>query len=96
MLTDSHQTTRSPARQRLLLVTGLLGAGKTTVLRELEDRGWETIDNFPVRLLDRLIDDPRTRAGENRPPLVLGFDSRTRGFNPDEIMAAGRAACRPS
>ena len=38
-------------RQRILLVTGMLGAGKTTALRELEDLGWEAIDNFPIRLL---------------------------------------------
>ncbi|MEY4055326.1 MAG: RNase adapter RapZ, partial [Pseudomonadota bacterium] len=44
------------SRQRVLLVTGLLGAGKTTALKVLEDLGWETIDNFPIRLLDRLID----------------------------------------
>jgi UPF0042 nucleotide-binding protein len=72
-------------RQRLLLVMGLLGAGKTTVLRELEDRGWETIDNFPVRLLERLLENPRTATGELRPPLAIGFDSRTRGFRPQAV-----------
>ena len=41
--------------QRILLVTGMLGAGKTTVLRELEDLGWEALDNFPVRFLRRLL-----------------------------------------
>jgi UPF0042 nucleotide-binding protein len=35
-----------------MLVTGMLGAGKTTALRVLEDLGWETIDNFPIRLLE--------------------------------------------
>jgi UPF0042 nucleotide-binding protein len=74
-------------RQRVLLVMGLLGAGKTTALRELEDRGWETIDNFPVRLLDRLIESPRKASGELRPPLAIGFDSRTRGFNPNAVTA---------
>jgi UPF0042 nucleotide-binding protein len=71
------------SKQRVLLVTGLLGAGKTTALRVLEDLGWETIDNFPIRLLDRLIDNPDT---ELRPPLAIGFDSRTRGFNPHKVI----------
>jgi UPF0042 nucleotide-binding protein len=49
--------------QRILLVTGLLGAGKTTALRTLEDLGWEAIDNFPIRLLDRLLE---TEPGQAR------------------------------
>ena len=74
--------------QRLLLVTGMLGAGKTTALRVLEDLGWEVIDNFPIRLLERLIDSPQAAiAGESRAPLAIGFDSRTRGFNPHDIIA---------
>ena len=79
-----------PTRQRVLLVTGLLGAGKTTALRVLEDLGWETIDNFPVRLLEQLV-GPSDKSGsdrppEQRPPLAIGFDSRTRGFNPHQII----------
>ena len=70
--------------QRLMLVTGMLGAGKTTALRALEDLGWETVDNFPVRLLDRLIDTPQTASASGR--LAIGFDSRTRGFDPQAII----------
>jgi UPF0042 nucleotide-binding protein len=76
-------------RQRILLVTGLLGAGKTTVLRVLEDLGWEAIDNFPIRLLERLIDKvpPQSAASADpRTPLAIGFDTRTRGFNPHDII----------
>lgn len=75
------------ARQRLLLVTGLSGAGKSTALDVLEDLGWETIDNFPVRLLERLVGEPEDGANAARPPLAIGFDSRTRGFVPNEIIA---------
>ena len=70
-----------PGSQRILLVTGMLGAGKTTALRELEDLGWESIDNFPIRLLDRLI-GPDTGTH----PLAIGFDCRTRGFLPEEVI----------
>jgi RNase adapter protein RapZ len=73
------------SRQRVLLVTGLLGAGKTTALRALEDLGWETIDNFPVRLLGRLIDSSSS-PGELRAPLAIGFDSRTRGLVPNQLI----------
>ena len=84
-------------RQRVLLVTGMSGAGKTTALNVLEDLGWEAIDNFPIRMLDRLVSDPPVAAGTGadstgsvaeRPPLAIGFDSRTRGFVPDEVVAA--------
>lgn len=71
------------ALQRLLLVTGFSGAGKSTALAVLEDLGWETMDNFPVRLLKRLVAMP----DEARGPLAIGFDSRTRGFVPADIIA---------
>jgi UPF0042 nucleotide-binding protein len=67
--------------QRILLVTGMLGAGKSTALRELEDLGWEAIDNFPIRLLHRLVGpEPGGHA------LALGFDCRTRGFVPADVI----------
>jgi UPF0042 nucleotide-binding protein len=80
-------STESPARprQRVVLVTGLSGAGKTTALRVLEDLGWEAIDNFPIRLLDGLI-AAENDAPEPRTPLAVGFDSRTRGFVPNRII----------
>ncbi len=67
--------------QRILLVTGLSGAGKSTALQELEDMGWETIDNFPIRLLPGMI----AAESEQHAPLAIGFDSRTRGFVPHDI-----------
>lgn len=70
-------------KRQLLLVTGLAGAGKSTALDVLEDLGWETIDNFPVRMLKRLV----TMPDDARGPLAIGFDSRTRGFVPADIIA---------
>lgn len=73
--------------QTILLVTGLSGAGKTTVLKTLEDMGWEGVDNFPIRLVDPLLGLPAP-GGKSAPlvPLALGFDSRTRGFNADKLI----------
>ncbi len=73
-------------RQRVLLVTGLLGAGKTTALKVLEDLGWETIDNFPISMLGQLVSVADEAAAGPTPPLAIGFDTRTRGFNPHEII----------
>jgi UPF0042 nucleotide-binding protein len=36
----------------------------------LEDLGWEAIDNFPIRLLEGLIDNPD--FGAHSAPLAIG------------------------
>ncbi len=51
--------------KRVILVTGMSGAGKSTASRVLEDMGYHVIDNFPVQLISLLVDivetstDPR-------------------------------------
>tara|TARA_R110001599_G_scaffold8428_11_gene40814 strand:- start:7442 stop:8377 length:936 start_codon:yes stop_codon:yes gene_type:complete len=78
--------TERPAK-RVLLVTGLSGAGKTTALKTMEDIGWETVDNFPFRLVESLLNTPPSSSrDDNDQPLALGFDSRTRGFEPDKLI----------
>ncbi len=73
--------------KNVLLITGLSGAGKSTALKTLEDIGWETIDNFPIRLVEGLLKTPPSSSrGDQDPPLALGFDSRTRGFEPDQLI----------
>ena len=80
------------ARPRVLIVTGMSGAGKSTALEVLEDLGWETIDNAPVRLLESLL----TTGPVLDTPLAIGIDSRTRGYDPaiiltllDRLLAGG-------
>lgn len=68
----------------ILLLTGLAGAGKTTVLRVLEDLGWEMLDNFPIRLLPALLTEVGSSPGS--PSLAVGFDTRTRGFTPQGVI----------
>jgi len=72
--------------QRILLVTGLSGAGKSTVLKTLEDLGWETVDNLPLSLLDPLLATPLSAGAARGRPLALGLDSRTRGFNAERLV----------
>jgi UPF0042 nucleotide-binding protein len=72
---------------RILLVTGLSGAGRTTVLKTLEDLGWEAVDNLPISLLDRLLSSPTPQgAPDEDKPLAIGIDSRTRGFDAQSIL----------
>ncbi len=78
--------TKDPTK-RVLLVTGLSGAGKSSALNTLEDIGWETVDNFPFRLFESLLETPPSSSrGDENPPLALGFDSRTRGFEPEKLI----------
>lgn len=87
-LSDSRAVPGQTAgEQQIMLVTGLSGAGKTTAIKTLEDMGWESIDNFPIRLLSRLLETPVASGVEQQHrPLAIGFDSRTRGFDPNAII----------
>ena len=81
-------TEARPGRAKtILLVTGLSGAGKSTVLKTLEDLGWETVDNLPLVLLDRLLDAPLPEGapGDDQ-PLAIGIGARTRDFDPERIV----------
>jgi RNase adapter protein RapZ len=46
----------STPRRELLLVTGMSGAGRSTVGNALEDLGWYVVDNLPPQMLRPLVD----------------------------------------
>lgn len=64
---------------RLILVTGVAGAGKTSALAALADHGFETIDNPPIGLLDAIMDDYAMNGAEGA-RVAIGIDERSRGF----------------
>ena len=65
--------------RRILIVTGLSGAGKSSILRVLEDLGHEVVDNPPLNLIQALA----SRAGQN---LAIGIDVRSRGFEASRVL----------
>jgi len=71
---------------RLLLVTGMSGAGKSSVLDALEDMGWDCVDNLPASLL------PSFAAGDGSDcrlvPAAVAMDVRSRGFDPATLRAS--------
>ncbi|MBO1324925.1 RNase adapter RapZ [Acetobacter sp. TBRC 12305] len=71
----------TPAPRRILLVSGLSGAGKSSILRILEDLDHEVIDNPPLGMLDDIV----ARAER---PVAIGVDSRTRGFDATAVLDA--------
>jgi UPF0042 nucleotide-binding protein len=68
-----------------VVVTGLSGAGKSSVLRVLEDLGHETVDNPPLAVLGELMAGSGNGGGEA--PLAVGVDTRTRGFDATALLA---------
>lgn len=82
-MTLAHKDTppTSAALQRLVLITGRAGAGRSSAIRVLEDLGYETIDNLPLSLISRLLDGPS--AGS---PLAIGVDTRNRDFSADTLL----------
>jgi len=78
---------KSEAPKRILLVTGMSGAGKSTALRTLEDLGWEVVDNLPLSLVEHLLSTPLSKnTAKGRRPLAVGIDSRTRDFDANRIV----------
>lgn len=60
----------------LVVVSGLSGAGRTTVMKALEDLGYYCVDNVPVVLLEPFVD----LFGEGADRLVAVIDVRERRF----------------
>ncbi len=92
--TPAPKTSTAPTRRRLVIVTGLSGAGRTSCLKILEDQGFEAIDNLPIPLIERFV---RLDDGLER-DLAIGLDSRTRAFDPKRLagLVAGLARAHPA
>ena len=60
---------------RLVIVTGMSGAGKTTTLKMLEDMGYFCVDNLPIPLLPRFV-EMFDAPGEEVKNIALGIDVR--------------------
>ena len=68
--------------QRVVLVTGMSGAGLSTAAKVMEDLGYEAVDNLPLGLVGALVEQT---AGSGR-PLAVVVDSRNRTFTADALV----------
>lgn len=64
---------------RLIVVTGVSGAGHTSAMRVLEDLGFYCVDNLPVALAPTVLKLAR-ESGKDFAGVALGIDSRERIF----------------
>lgn len=63
---------------RLVIVTGMSGAGKTTALKMLEDVGYFCVDNLPIQMLERFVAVmEETKDGDEVRDVALGIDARS-------------------
>ncbi|MFA5607617.1 MAG: RNase adapter RapZ [Leucobacter sp.] len=68
--------------QEILIVTGMSGAGRSTVANTLEDLGWYVVDNLPLAMLKTLA-DMADRSGGALPRIVAVVDVRGRDLFSD-------------
>jgi len=67
--------------ERVIILTGISGSGKTTALRAFEDRGFFCVDNMPLPLIPNLVEELAPLL-PGLPGIVLGIDIRERQFFP--------------
>lgn len=67
---------------RMVVISGLSGAGKSNALRCFEDLGFFCIDNLPPQLLPKLV-ELCTQSGSELNKIALGIDIREREFLPE-------------
>ena len=78
MTTDVLSSDAKPAeraRTRVLVLTGMSGAGKSSALKALEDLGYEAVDNLPLSLVPKLLE-----PGVLGEAIAVSVDFRTRDF----------------
>lgn len=71
-----NQASPSP---RVVLVTGLSGGGKLSILHALEDLGFEVVDNPPLGMAEAL-------ARQTSTPLAIGVHARSAEFEAGEVL----------
>jgi UPF0042 nucleotide-binding protein len=77
---EKHMETK-----RVILVSGMSGAGKSTATRILEDMGYHIIDNFPVQLLSLLVDMIETSTDPSYSYIALSTSAQDFALFPERI-----------
>ena len=72
-----------PPKGRLVLVTGMSGAGRSSALKTFEDIGFDAVDNMPLALLGNLTSGEPALARD----VAVGVDIRTRDFDVGSLIA---------
>ncbi|WP_445263097.1 RNase adapter RapZ [Pseudokineococcus sp. 1T1Z-3] len=76
------------AKTEVLVITGMSGAGRSTVADRLEDLGWYVVDNLPPQMLGALA-GLASRARRGLPRVAVVLDVRGQEFFPEVQSALG-------
>ncbi|MGA9752198.1 MAG: RNase adapter RapZ [Acidobacteriota bacterium] len=66
----------NPSHRTLIIVTGMSGAGKSQVIRTLEDAGFYCVERLPLELFSKFLELIEGAGGELGPLVALGLDLR--------------------
>lgn len=69
-------------RRRIVIITGMSGAGLSSVLKTLEDLGYEAVDNLRLSMMPTLIKE----SAKHGQPLAMSLDSRNAEFSVDGLL----------
>ena len=70
------------AKRRIVILSGMSGAGLSTALKVFEDLGYEAVDNLRLGLVPALVEDGDI-AGRH---LAVAIDTRNANFSVDELL----------
>ncbi len=79
-------------KRRIVIITGLSGAGKTNALKAFEDAGYYCIDNLPPSMIPDVLALAPVEKGEETGVVVV-VDIRGRKHFGDEIEEGLGAIC---
>jgi len=77
---ENNPPKRGADTHRIVVVTGLSGAGKSTATKALEDLGFFCIDNLPVTLLPKLLELVSHGTSDEVQRLAIVVDAREGRF----------------
>ena len=82
MVASTRESEAAPAPpERLIIVSGLSGSGKSVALRTLEDLGYYCVDNLPAALMPAFVQAISQGPGGFAHKLAVGVDVRNRAEN---------------
>ncbi len=71
---------------RVIIVSGMSGAGKSVALHTLEDEGFFCVDNLPGSMLQDLIDNILSAKSPHHENIAVGIDARSASESIAELL----------